>query len=119
MAEYVGRKSCAARREGWYVVRNPSSLSYWAALIWASLRDYRRGYKYDDTQNCKKVPCGIDCLEAKINFIRNILAPRLLSGKKLKKVQKWCDYVLKHKKLPAEVKRLYKKAIKKIKKKKK
>ncbi|HIP90597.1 MAG TPA: hypothetical protein EYH22_03540 [Candidatus Nanopusillus sp.] len=117
MAEYVGRKSCSAKREGWYIERNTQSLSYWAALLWASLRDYRRGYKYDDTNKCRRVSCNLDCLVAKIIFIRNILAPKIISGQKLKKVQKWCDYVLKNKRLPAEAKRAYKKAIKRIKKK--
>ena len=113
MAEYVGKKSCAYRKEGWYVVRAPKRLEYYAALLWASLRDYRRRYKYDDLKGCKKVRCGIICFEKKILFIKNTLAPRYLSGSKLKKVQKWCDYVLKYKKLPAEVKKLYKKAIRK------
>ena len=111
MAEYVGKKSCAYKKEGWYIVRAPKKLEYYAALIWASLRDYKRGYKYDDRRGCRKVQCGYECLVKKLNFIARMLAPTHLRGAKLKKVLKWVEYALKYKKLHPEAKRIYRKAI--------
>lgn len=110
MAEYVGRYSCAAKREGWYVKKAPKSLEYYAALIWASLRDYRRGYKYDDTKGCRKVRCGIECLYKKLRFIL-LIAKRNVGAKKYAIVERWVMYAWRYKKLHPEAQRIYRKAI--------
>jgi hypothetical protein len=109
MSEYVGSNSCSARKRGWYIKKVPSSLSYYAALIWASYNDYKLRYKYDDTQGCKKVYCGAECLEKKLHFV--LLLAKWNAPRHYKKVSQWVEHVLKYRRLPAEVKQLYRKAI--------
>ena len=109
MSEYVGPDSCAAKKRGWYIAKKPTQLSYYAALIWASYKDFVSGYKYDDQEKCSKRRCDATCFTKKLIFIEKLVSWH--SPRHQMKVKKWIDYVLRYKRLPREVKQLYTNAI--------
>ena len=115
MSEYVGKRSCSAIRDGIYVDRKGKrKLGYYYALLYFSLRDYLRGFKYDDRAKCSIVPCDEDCFEKKVQFVLYLAKKDKAPKDVIMKVAEAVQYVLKHKSLKTEWVTMAKKYIKKL-----
>ena len=114
MSEYVGKNSCSGKKDRIYVSRKGKrKLGYYYALLYMSLRDYIRGYKYDDKRGCKPVPCDEECFKSKVEFVLTLAKWDKAPLWVIKEVEKAVDYVLKHGSLKSEWLKIAKKYIKK------
>jgi len=106
MPVYQGRDSCMARREGWFIrrIQHPGidTIDEAIALAWAILRDYRRGYTYDN-DNCRKIRMTWDLAEKRLRYIRTLAVRHGASARELRVIDRLIDYVLSHRRLPKTV----------------
>ncbi|MEB3861462.1 MAG: hypothetical protein GSR84_04490 [Desulfurococcales archaeon] len=108
MPVYQGRDSCMARREGWFIrrVERPGidTIDEAVALAWAILRDYRRGFTYDN-DNCRKIRMTWDLAEKRLRYIRTLAVRHGASGREIRVIDRLIDYVLSHRRLPKTIAR--------------
>ena len=108
MPVYQGRDSCMARREGWFIrrIEHPGidTIDEAVALAWAVLRDYRRGFTYDN-DNCRKIRMSWDLAEKRLRYIRTLAIKHGASARELRVIERLIDYVLSHRRLPKTVNR--------------
>lgn len=108
VSDYMGRDSCLARREGVYVrrLRRPGIDTFKEAVGIAALvlRDYRRGYGYEDRAGCGRISFTRELAEKKLRYIIPLSVRHGASDRVLEKIEKLVGYAVKHKKLPAKYK---------------
>jgi len=107
MPVYQGPDSCMARREGWYVRRlrgrGVDTLKEAVALAWAVLRDYRRGYSYDDDHNCRRIKMTWELAKKRLKFIVTLAHFHGAPPRVRAKIERLIAYVLAHKRLPRTI----------------
>ena len=106
MPVYQGRDSCVARREGWFVrrIEHPGvdTVDEAVALAWAVLRDYRRGYTYENG-SCKRVRMSWGLAERRLRFILRLARLHGASDRELSTIRRLIEYALEHRRLPRRV----------------
>ncbi len=106
MPVYQGRDSCMARREGWFIRRierpGVDTISEAVALAWAVLRDWRRGYTYDN-DDCKKIRMAWDLAERRLRFIVRLARIHGASEAELRVIKRLVAYALRRKRLPRRI----------------
>ncbi len=117
MPVYQGRDSCMARREGWYIKRighpGVDTISEAAALAWAVLRDYRRGYTYEQG-SCRKIRMTWKLAKKRLRFIIRLARIHGATDRELVVIKRIVNHAIKRRKLPAKYKQRVEKMIVKI-----
>jgi len=107
VAVYQGADSCYARREGVYVkrVRRPGidTLREAAGILRLILRDYRRGWTYEQG-TCRKIRMSRRLFEERVRFVKFLARQHGAKGETLEAIDRLVDYVLEHKRLPKRLK---------------
>ncbi len=107
MAVYQGPGSCYARREGRYVKwvewSGLGALRAAAAIARLILRDYRRGYTYEQG-TCRRIRMDHDLFEKRLRFLVFLARVHGAPPKVVDAVERLVRYVLRHKKLPKTIK---------------
>ncbi len=96
-----------ARREGWYIrrIREPGvdTLKEAVALAWAVMRDYRRGYTYDNDNGCRKIKMDWSLAEKRLNYIPVLAKKHGAGPRTLARIKKLIEFVKSHRRLPKRV----------------
>ena len=104
-----------AKKEGVYVKRiehpGVDTIQEAVALAYMCIRDLRRGYTYDASNNCRKIKMTSELFEKRVNYIYTLAKKHGASKKELKIIKELVDFVIKYKKLPKRVARKSTKAI--------
>ena len=105
---YQGADSCMARREGWYVKRierpGVDTVAEAVALAWAILRDYRRGYTYDnDSVRCRKIRMTWKLAERRLVYLVALARKHGASEGELRVIRRLVEHALEHHRLPKTV----------------
>ena len=104
MPVYQGPDSCYAKREGMYVKRiskpGVDTIAEAAALAKLVLRDYKRGWTYDDNRGCKRIRMGKKLFRRRLYFIIYLAEVHGAGRRALKTIRYIVRYVEDNKRLP-------------------
>ena len=121
---YQGSNSCYAQYEGIYVKRisepGIDTLTEAAGILALILRDYRRGWTYDDvsSKKCRKIPMDPELFARRTNYVLTLAHRHRAPPSVIRRIEDLVQYVIKYKRLPREYMQKAKKAITKVTKKK-
>ncbi len=104
---YQGDNSCYALREHVYVKRiekpGIDTVAEAAGILYLILRDYRRGWTYDNNSpRCSKIPMTLELFEKRARYVKILAKKHGASHSELKRIQQLIDYVIKYKRMPRE-----------------
>jgi len=103
---YQGKDSCMFKREGIYVrrIQGPGvdTIREALALAYMILRDYRRGYTYDN-DSCRKIKMTGELFKKRIKYIYTLSIKHGATAKEQEVIKRIVNYVLKHRRMPKEV----------------
>lgn len=118
MPIYQGHNSCYAKREGIYVkrVRKPGidTLAEAAAILKLVLRDYRRGWTYDDDCGCCIIPMDLELFKRRARYVVTLAHKHGAPKETIEKIEDLVNYVIKYKRMPRQYLRKAKKMIAKV-----
>ena len=107
MPVYQGSNSCLARREGKYIRRiegpGVDTIAEAAALAYAVLRDYRRGYTYDADNGCRKIKMTNKLFKKRLKYIYTLSVRHGASKKEREIIKRLVNYVARKKRLPKTI----------------
>lgn len=106
MPVYQGRNSCMWVREGICVRRirgrGVDTLDEAVALAYMVLRDYKRGWTYEQG-SCRKIRMTESLLRKRIRFIYFLARRHGAPREQLKLIERMLKYILRHKRMPSRV----------------
>ncbi len=103
MPVYQGANSCYALNEQVYVKRirrrGVDTLREAAAILHLILRDYRRGWTYEQG-SCRRIRMTEELFEKRVRFVKRLARLHGADPATQRAIDELVDYVLRHKRLP-------------------